>query len=270
MDTAGRDDIILQVYHDPMADRRRYHDDQIREIFDLAARKEESRVRSVSEERGLTLAELQDVALEVGMDPDHVAEAAADVEARRGRLPRRTSLGMPVAVGRVVELPAGLTDHEWDLLVTEFRETFGAEGQVSSRGAAREWTGGGVQASLEPTPAGARLQLTARKPGASLLNAAGVANGAVGLGLLVADAIAELIGHSVFTGNFLTGPGLLVPLLFMAICAAVLIPNLLVLPPWAREREKQVEHLADRAREMSEASSEADDLSVSQPGSRIS
>jgi hypothetical protein len=37
------------------------------------------------------------------------------------------------------------------------------------------------------------------------MNASAVASGAIGVALLVADVIAELLGGSVFTGELLTG-----------------------------------------------------------------
>ena len=61
-----------------------------------------------------------------------------------------------------------------------------------------------------------------------------------------ADAIAEVFGSSVFTGDFLTGPGIVIPLMLAGIGMATLASNLLRLPRWARVREGQMEHLAGR------------------------
>ncbi len=229
-----------------MADERKYREEEVREIFDLAASRNEVGRPAVSDEGGLTLAELQEVGLEVGMEPRRIAEAALAVDTRRGVLPRRTSLGMPISVGRVIELPGAVTDREWELLVAELRETFGARGQVTSHGGVREWTNGNLHACLEPTETGHRLCLRTRKGGAIALNATGVAGLSIGLGLLAADAIAEVFGSSVFTGDFLTGPGIVLPLLLAGVGVAALASNLLGLPRWAREREGQMEYLASR------------------------
>ena len=59
-----------------MAEERRYGEEEIREILDVAVSREEVGARAVSDESGLTLAELQEVGLEVGVDPRRIAEAA--------------------------------------------------------------------------------------------------------------------------------------------------------------------------------------------------
>ena len=121
-----------------MADERKYREEEVKEIFDLATNRDDFGRAAVADEGGLTLAELQEVGLEVGVEPGRIADAALALETRRGVLPRRTSLGMPVSVGRVIELPRAVTDREWEVLVAEFRETFGARGQVTSHGGVRE------------------------------------------------------------------------------------------------------------------------------------
>ena len=201
---------LLPTLVDPeqMADERKYREEEVGEIFDLATSRHEVGRPSSSDEGGLTLAELQEVGLEVGIEPSRIAEAALAVDKRRGVLPRRTSLGMPTSVGRVIELPGAVTDRKWELLIAELRETSGARGEVTAHGGVREWANGDLNAFLEPTETGHRLRLRARKGAAIVLNAMGVVGVSMGLGLLAADAIAEVFGSSVFTGDFLTGPGL--------------------------------------------------------------
>jgi hypothetical protein len=250
-----------------MADKRKYHDDEVREILDLASKGDGGGQRTGADEEGLTLAELQEVGLEVGMDPDRIAEAASAVDARRQRLPRRTSLGLPIGLGRIVELPSGLTDHEWDRLVVEFRETFGSRGRLTSSEGTREWTGGDVQARVVTMGTGARVHIQTQKGDASLLNTVGVTSGSIGFGLLIADAIAELLGRSVFTGDFLSGPGLIIPLTFVTICLAALITNLIALPRWAREREGQMEYLAQRVGKLFREPPDSEELVADPPRS---
>ena len=115
-----------------MADERKYQDDEVKEIFDLAIGEDPIGRPPTSDEAGLSLSELQEVGLEVGMEPERIAEAALAVDSRRGILPSRRYLGMPISVGRVVELPGPVTDQEWQLLVAEFREVFGARGRIAS------------------------------------------------------------------------------------------------------------------------------------------
>jgi len=219
-----------------MANERRYRDDEIKEILDLATSGVEDGRSAASDEAGLTLAELQEVGLEVGVEPGRIAAAAQALGTRRGAVPRGTSLGMPISVGRVVELPRAVTDREWELLVAELRETFGARGQIASHGGVRDWSNGNLHAILEPTETGHRLRLRTQKGGAEALNRMGVAGLVAGLILLTL---------------FLTGgpspPRLeTVMMLLVGLGGGALVSNMISLPRWAREREGQMEYLAGR------------------------
>ena len=219
-----------------MAKERRYREEEIKEIFALASSTDEARRPAASDEAGLTLAELQEVGLEVGVEPRRIADAARTLDTRRDVLPRRTSLGMPVSVGRVIELPRAATDRDWDLLVAELRETFGARGQVTSHGGVREWSNGNLHAFLEPTETGHRLRLRTLKGGARALNGMGVAGLAVGLIMLTVF----LTGGSSPVGMELAMMWL------MGMGGGALASNLLRLPRWAHKREGQMEYLAGR------------------------
>jgi hypothetical protein len=111
--------------------------------------------------RGLSLRELQEIGREAGIDPERIAEAARALP-RGDNLPFwRTFLSRPPELDRVVELPRAISGREWDLMVAEFRDIFGAVGEVGSQGGAREWTGG-LRVLLEPSKSGHRLRMTAQ------------------------------------------------------------------------------------------------------------
>lgn len=233
-----------------MADERRYGEEEVREIFDLAVRKDEAARPALSDEGGLTLEQLQDVGLEVGMDPGRIAQAAQAVDSRRGVLPRRTSLGMPISVGRIIDLPRPLTDGEWEILVAEFRETFGARGKLSSQGGIRDWSNGNLHVSLEPTEGGHRLRLGTLKGTGVAMNRMGMAGLAMGL---------ILITLALLTGDIQTLRGIIT--LFPAMVlgtmgAGALVANAVSLPRWAREREGQMEYLAGRVHSLLDETSE--------------
>src|SRR5688572_19040179 len=99
---------------------RRYRDDEVRQIFRLATTQKTSDLPSASAVDGLTLADIQSIGREVGIEPDLVARAALALDAPAS-MPPRTSLGMPVEVGLSVPLPRSLSDHEWEQLVAELR-----------------------------------------------------------------------------------------------------------------------------------------------------
>ena len=86
----------------------------------------------------MTLEELQRIGQEAGIEPARVAQAAATLAARGTPAPMRRSLGVPIGVSRVVDLPRAPTDREWERLVAEFRTTFGTQGRERTSGGLRD------------------------------------------------------------------------------------------------------------------------------------
>lgn len=231
-----------------MSDGRRYGDDEVREILALAIEGSDARPLESAETGGLTLEELQDVGREVGVVPERIAQAATALDRRRGALPQEKHLGMPVSVGRTVELPREPTDPEWSRIVAELRSVFGATGTVGSHGGVRSWSNGNLRAVLEVGPGGDRLRLETRKGGAVATNLVGVGLVSVSVLLVAAELIATAMGSSVLTGSLLDLQGSMLPLLLAALGGVGLASNAFTLPEWAHEREGQMEYLADRVR----------------------
>jgi hypothetical protein len=206
---------------------RRYSDEQAREIFERAASDERLTPPRASE-RGFTLAELQSIGGEAGLEPERIAEAAASLSAQGGPLPRRTAWGLPVAVGRLVDLPRAPTDREWGMMVGELRATFGATGRASSQGNLREWSNGNLVVAIEPTESGYRLRSQTLKGSAMPLNFVGVGILAVGV-FGLANGATDL-------NTFIMS----------AVGVGALIANYVRLPRWADTRERQMEYIAGR------------------------
>jgi hypothetical protein len=136
----------------PMNERR-YSEDEVSAIFERAAEAQQAVRRTLSPGEGLTLTDLQAIGREVGIPAELVDLAARSVD-QQGRDESRTLLGLPVGVGRTVDLGRRLTDDAWERLVVDLRETFDARGAMRSDGSLRQWTNGNLQALLEPTPTG--------------------------------------------------------------------------------------------------------------------
>ena len=222
-----------------MMDERRYEEEEVAQIFQAAAspRERESRGRALTPSTGgFSLAELQAIGSEVGIEPERIAEAAAALEVRGAVAPKRSYLGMPVSVGRTVDLPRAPTDREWDMLVAELRETFGARGKDRSSGGMRAWNNGNLHAYVEPTAEGYRLRLGTTKGGAAQSIQMGMAALLAGL-LLAVLLFAEVLDED-----------LSVLLIFAMMGVGALGMNAIRLPRWAREREEQMDHIAVRAR----------------------
>lgn len=231
-----------------MTDERRYGEDEVSEIFALAASEASSSLPTIREPEGLTLAELQAVGSEVGLAPERVAQAAASLDRSVAAVPSREWFGAPVSVGRVVQLPREATDREWQFLLADLRETFAAKGEVSEHAGVREWSNGNLHAVLEETEAGHRLRLGTRKGNASEI----VGLGFVGLAMAVFFTI-------VMFASGKTGGALFIPALFAAAGGTALTATRLSLPKWAAEREAQMEHIASRAQNLLSKPAKEDD-----------
>lgn len=218
-----------------MTDERRYADEDVRAIFEAAATPRQLPHGTRAAADGLTLVQLQSIGQEVGLEPQRITEAAALLDLRRSVLPRRTSLGMPVAVGRVVRLPRAPTDAEWEQLVAGLRSTFDAPGTVRVQGGLRSWSNGNLQAFVEPGSAGPQLRLRTRKGDAAGLNVL------AGMALFV--AVAVLLTQAV-TGGVAEA---LKAILFAVVGVTALGANALRLSRWAGEREAQMEQVAMQA-----------------------
>jgi hypothetical protein len=215
---------------------RRYEEDEVREIFSLATT---GGIRDGSlpgESGGLTLDELKRIGQEAGIEPARVAQAAAALDTRGRTAPVRRSFGMPVGVSRVVDLPRAPADREWEQLISEFRSTFGTQGHATTSGGLREWSQGNLHISVEPTARGEQLRLSTLKEDAIALNGLGTVLG--GMAVLFSAVIAATAKPE---------KALVVFALFGGMSLAAFGSNLLRLPRWARERERQMEALAEHA-----------------------
>ena len=147
---------------------------------------------------------------------------------------------MPVGLSRVVALPRAPTDREWEQLIAEFRSTFGTQGHASTL---RAGSVNGPRATctsrVEPTAQGHQLRLSTLKDDGLALN--GLALVMTGMSVLFGAVIAA-------AGK--PGKALIILGLFGGIALASFGANLVRLPRWARERERQMEATAEQAVEL--------------------
>ena len=223
-----------------MADRH-YDDDEAREIFDEASRSPgtpEGRSAAMTSGSGFTLAELQEIGAEAGIDPLRIAQAARSLQYRPEIVPGpvRRMAGLPVGVSRTVDLGPSFDDADWNRLVVDLRDTFDARGTIHVQGGFREWTNGNLQALVEPTGDGFQLRLRTRKETAWAT-----------LGLSLVGLV-----FSVFLTLVLLNKGELdvkwvVPAFFALMSVGGVVSQMVQLPAWARTREQQMEAVARRA-----------------------
>jgi hypothetical protein len=215
---------------------RRYGEDEVREIFSLATTGDPDDRSVPVESGGLSLDDLRRIAEEAGIDPARVVHAATSLDARGTAAPVRRMLGMRTGVSRVVELPRAPTDREWELLVAECRATFSAVGNATSSGGLRDWSNGNLHVGVEPTAHGTRLRLSTRNDLAEGLNVLALVAGALAVLMSAVVAAAGKPEKAVFFLGFFGGAAV-----------ATFGANVLRLPRWARERERQMAAIAEQA-----------------------
>ena len=214
--------------------KRRYSEAEVAAIFQRAAEADPPGSAS----RGLTLAELQDIGMEVGIPADAIALAAQSVEQGEPQTSRKY-LGLPIGVSHSVQLGRRLTDEEWERVVVDLRETFDAKGTLTSHGSLRQWTNGNLQVLLEPTSDGThRLRFRTVKGDARGVLTGGLAMMGTSGAMLTAVSLLGALGDT----------GRLFSLGFMGVMGAAMFGSSAVrLPSWAKERRRQMEEVGSRA-----------------------
>jgi len=212
---------------------RRYDEEEVRRIFDDAARASAESARGGPADEGLSLEELKRIGGEVGLPPARIEAAARALDVADLQPDVVRDFGLPVTVGRTVALGRAPTDDEWAQLVGLARRTFNAKGQVDPTG--RYWYNGNLSMSVEPSVDGHRLVFRTTKGDARLLTRFGA--GMVGLGSLLAlGSIFVSEPAAAVAASGIGGYG-----------ALALAINALRLPRWANRRTEQMELLASRA-----------------------
>ena len=218
---------------------RRYDDDEVAAIFELASKSERAALPASSEGKGLTLAALQDIGREIGIAPESIALASRSLDQAR-HLSSPTMLGLPIGVGRVVEFDRPLSDPEWEELVADLRTTFQARGVIKYDGPFRQWTNGNLQALLEPAGKGHRLRLQTVQGAARARMTAG--------GIMVAGSAATFIATTLLGTAHNAGAALgigFIALMGVGMFAA----GALRVPGWARRRTEQFDAVIARLTE---------------------
>ena len=213
---------------------RRFSEEEVAEILKTAAEVQHSDKSLLPLAEGMTLAQLEDIGREVGIAPEAMRHAAQRFS--KPDQPTRKFLGLPLGVGRTVELSRRLTDDEWEILVANLRQTFEARGVVKQEGSLRSWTNGNLQVFLEPTPSGQQLRMRTVKGNAP--------------GLIIGGAIMLSLASAALLTAFFTGSGddggLIASLSVMATAGAGMLGSgALGLPGWARLRQGQMDQIAE-------------------------
>lgn len=121
---------------------RRFSEDESRAIIARAARAQLVAETSAEERQAgaMSLAQLQEVARAAGIEPSHVAAAAASLEAESDAGGSALApFGLPARL-RAARVVPPVSDATWERMVAALRSEFGTAGHAGQLGRRREWT----------------------------------------------------------------------------------------------------------------------------------
>ena len=125
---------------------------------------------------GLDLQELKDIALEVGVDPTRVAEAARSLMIQPRDSPLVVFVGTPTHFEMESEFDVRLNDEIRGDLLREIRAVMDRQGVTEGQSGSLEWKAedelGGRYVTISPSSAGTRLSVIGRFKSAEYLGAA--------------------------------------------------------------------------------------------------
>ncbi len=235
---------------------RRYGDDEVRRIFELAADRQEQARSAASRGGGeggdgLTLAELQEIGAAAGIDPDHVVAAAEGLAAggalarrpvTRGEVARAAPSGQPLLLESrsVPRIDDAIRERLVDVLRREYRVA-GISGQV---GRVREWArDADTKKSTPPTvrviPGDDRDVLEVSEGTEQLFLVPKILGG-------VFAGNAALIGLLMLLGTSSSGPPVALPLAFALLGALIFGVGMAIARVAAGRRADRLSAVADR------------------------
>ena len=214
---------------------RLYSEAEVQALLRQAADRQR-RLGPTDHAHGLTLAEVEAIAAEAGLDPAHVRAAARlgpDEEVKRW-------LGAPRQVRRRRTVEGPLTEEAWVDVVQDLRRTFEEDGTATQLGGTREWKAKPknepIRAVAEAVPEGWRLAI--EQDYGKALN--GLLGGAIGMGVTPLMLIIGMLA----TGD--TDPWPAALLFTLAALVFLFLPPVL----YKRKAERQAERfeaVLDRA-----------------------
>jgi hypothetical protein len=193
---------------------------------------------------GLSLADLQAVGAEAGIDPAYVAAAAAELSAVDATEDTPWWYAGPATVRAETVVPGTITDGPvWVAMVRELRDTFDTDGVATQLGDALEWSfeppmgGESTRVDVTPEPHGTRIRITRSKTQAARMGA--MMGGMLGgCGVFVGALIFAIKGFDV--------AGLALMLMLLAAGAALTGLNIPLYRRTIRREQRAFDSLIDR------------------------
>ena len=118
---------------------RRFSDTEVAQIIERASRLQQDTLPSDSS-AGMSLAELEQIAREAGIDPALVRRAASDLDQQRNEEPVSRLAGGPTTLHMERTVEGELVPEAHESIVAEIRRTLGDAGSAAAFGRTLEWT----------------------------------------------------------------------------------------------------------------------------------
>ena len=216
-----------------------------RAIFRRAAEHQEmARSALRAGAHGLSLADLQSIGAEAGIDPEYVAAAAAELSAEDPADDTPWWYAGSATVRAETVVPGTITDGPvWMAMVRELRDTFGTDGVATQLGDALEWSfeppmgGESTRVDVTPEPHGTRIRITRSKTQAARTGA--MMGGTLGI-------CGVFVGAAIFTINGFDLVGLAFMLMIVALGAAVAGTSIPLYRRTVRREQRAFDSLIDR------------------------
>lgn len=228
---------------------RQYSESEIAQLLKRAT--ELQNLDQGSKGSGLSLEDVEQIAVETGIDPTYVRAAAADL-LRAPEAPRKKGfriLGAPVYLDAERTVDGPLSDEVWAGIADELSRTYRTSGRSQAVGAGREWTYGGsrtlreVRVSATPVRGKTRIRITEEFGREAFLNF-----------FLPLYAVGILTG--VVLGEALSlGPEIAITSVIAAL-ATVFFAIRMIFSARVRRREDKHRELLDRLETLVESSSD--------------
>lgn len=215
---------------------RTYSQDEVREIIRRAAETTAERERLQSDDSGLSINDLADLATATGIDPQIMIDAARSLDREVEETFEKRLLGVKISAAHAIRVEGSFSEADWQALVADLRSTFEAKGKLNQTSGLREWSNGNLHVLVEPAGGDTIIRMRTVNGGAQRMGAAGMAM-TFAMVIMMMSAFPEARS----TGDLFGTVMLVFAALFGA--GALLVTRI---RGWSRTRQAQMEALGRR------------------------
>ena len=164
---------------------RTYSQDEVREIIRRATEATAERERRESEDSGLSMDDLADLATSAGIDPDVMLQAARSLDREVHEPFEKRMLGVKISAAHAIRVEGPFSEEDWLALVADCRSTFEAKGTVQSTAGLREWSNGNLHVLVEPAGSTTIIRMRTHHGAAQRMAGAGAAMSIAAIAMMI-------------------------------------------------------------------------------------